>query len=732
MSTFQALLQLTGGRGMRLAFVVAGIEPLFQEAAADVPHSTFTGRTKSKTVQDIEVGEASIDLERRRMLGGSMRAVLLDNGTLADLFASRSRPKTYVATTTTTTSATITVGSTAGFPASGTIYIGAETITYTARTATTFTGCTRGQYGSRAQVHYGDADRGAQVYDAPPRWVGRRVSLYAYIETDNPDLDTVAAIYDVDQFRLEEAPVYMGNDRWELRCSHLSDEFAARQLGVNLRKADALPEPPEFDEVNGRLEWKARGVLNLFPTSSSGYWPTEVAIRYSDDSGELLRFKGSDRTTSSDGSIIYTATAGLSAPGSPTTSSSDARTGRISPQTLEHWAILQGGNPGNLALFALTSILGDGANGAYDVLPGCNRAATGLAGDEARFGAGIDQTEVDASAFVAAGAQVIPGWSYVIHKAVSVEDFLGDWCLAAQAFWFVDRLGQLTVQPLTEQRVSLTRTLTTDDVIGEPTLEVLEDGIYPRATVTLGLSPWSGDYLDTVTVIDEEMAARYPERQDTLQLESAGLALSSAGIDRPTASRTDIEMLVRRAMLEDGRGRLIMSLDVPMTCLTLELGDVVGIGFAGLPDYEGGDLNGRRARIIGRQPNFARGVVRLRLQVIEALVVVAPAAVIASVAGNVLTLRTTGPEVSSASPGNMFAATWLADICFTAGGASPVSISSVTATTVTLGAAPGGIVPGSDYIRVRYDVVGASVNGFTPDDFAWQQEATSSPITRFR
>ena len=45
---------------------------------------------------------------------------------------------------------TITVQSTTGFPATGTILIGTEQITYTGTTATTFTGCTRGANGTTA------------------------------------------------------------------------------------------------------------------------------------------------------------------------------------------------------------------------------------------------------------------------------------------------------------------------------------------------------------------------------------------------------------------------------------------------------------------------------------------------------------------------------------------------------------------------------------------------------
>ena len=732
MSTFQTLLGLTGGRKLRLMFTIDGVDRLFQESATTEPYGSFSLQ-RLKVIQSIEVGESSIDLERRRMVGSSMRAVLVDDGTLGDLFASRARSLTHVASTATTAATTINVQSTAGFASSGTIFIGGESIDYGSTTATTFASCVRGVFGTQAQTHYGDTDRGAKVFAQPPSWVGRRVRLQAYLETDSPQADFLAAQYDVDTFRLEEAPVYLGNDRWELRCSHLSDEFAARQLGVGLRKVDAVPIRPEFNNTTSQLEWRTRGAVNLFPPSTTGYYPTYVAITYDTGAGELLPFQG-NVGSSADGDIIATSLTGLAAPGGDVMTQVDVRAGRVFPQTFEHWAILAGGNLGQLACFALASVLGDGANGANDVLPGCVRASVGQAGDEARFGAGIRSAELDDSAFISVANQVIPSWSFIIKDQVSVEDFLADWCLAAEAFWYVSRTGQLTTQTVAEQRVASVRTLTTGDVIGEPTLEVIEDDIYPRATMRLSLSPWSGDYLDSITMIDEEMAARYVNREDVLTIESPGLCLSAAGANRPTASRTDIEMLMRRRMLNDGRGRLFVAMDAPMTCLALELGDVVTIGFSGLPDYEGGDLNGRRARIVSRRPDFDRGTIRLRLQVLETLYAIAPAAVISSVAGNTLNLRTVGPEVPDTTPGDMFAPGWTVEICAIGGGTATRTILSVTTTSITLTAAPPAITAGSDFVRVAYSSsTTASADGYTPGEFAYQQQATGGvPTTRWR
>lgn len=102
---------------------------------------------------------------------------------------------------------TITVKDTSAFAASGTIHIGTERIDYTGKTATTFTGCTRGKnapfkgrsdgsqvWGQRHRV--GAASNGvnlAAVVSAQPRvWTGRWVGVWLHVFTDATTLCTRA------------------------------------------------------------------------------------------------------------------------------------------------------------------------------------------------------------------------------------------------------------------------------------------------------------------------------------------------------------------------------------------------------------------------------------------------------------------------------------------------------------------------------------------------------------
>ena len=92
---------------------------------------------------------------------------------------------------------TITVQSTSAFAASGAAYVGPEAFAYTGKTATTFTGCTRGRYSPfqtesagrfsryhRATVTLEGPDPlsvpATLVRDKPTTWKGRWVAIYVH------------------------------------------------------------------------------------------------------------------------------------------------------------------------------------------------------------------------------------------------------------------------------------------------------------------------------------------------------------------------------------------------------------------------------------------------------------------------------------------------------------------------------------------------------------------------
>src|SRR5439155_1325160 len=85
------------------------------------------------------------------------------NGELASQVASPF-PYTTLNGAITSSDTTITVQSTSNFASAGTIQIDNEYIDYTGKTATAFTGCSRGAHGTTAAAH----STGTPVTQAPP------------------------------------------------------------------------------------------------------------------------------------------------------------------------------------------------------------------------------------------------------------------------------------------------------------------------------------------------------------------------------------------------------------------------------------------------------------------------------------------------------------------------------------------------------------------------------------
>ena len=153
-------------------------------------------------------------------------ALLMSDVALAatTLFASRDLAQgSYITQEVSTTDTTINVVSTAAFAASGVFYLGREAINYTGVTATSFTGCSRGVFGSQPQRHFFSASSGLglgnpEVTDRPVEIVGRLATLWlaridAYDRLDALTLQYVGHV--------GNGPVLTDdNERWSLSIDH--------------------------------------------------------------------------------------------------------------------------------------------------------------------------------------------------------------------------------------------------------------------------------------------------------------------------------------------------------------------------------------------------------------------------------------------------------------------------------------------------------------------------------
>lgn len=129
--------------------------------------------------------ESASPADSSRLDLASLTARIADLDDAATLmFASRDLAVgTFITAEVTAAATSISVVSTTGFAASGTIYLGREAITYTGVTGTSFTGCTRGAFGSEAQRHFYSASSGyglgnPEVTDRPVEIVGRLATLW--------------------------------------------------------------------------------------------------------------------------------------------------------------------------------------------------------------------------------------------------------------------------------------------------------------------------------------------------------------------------------------------------------------------------------------------------------------------------------------------------------------------------------------------------------------------------
>jgi hypothetical protein len=150
---------------------------------------------------------------------------------------------------------TIPVTSTANFAASGTIYIGTEAITYSGKTGTSFTGCTRGKYpaleatapssgdGWSEDHSYSTDTQGiyhrAEVTAQPRRWIGRRVSVFAHRVSAADVLDVKAQAQLVYTGRLAAYQDAMVNGAacTVLELDHVLDDLADASVGTDMWSA---------------------------------------------------------------------------------------------------------------------------------------------------------------------------------------------------------------------------------------------------------------------------------------------------------------------------------------------------------------------------------------------------------------------------------------------------------------------------------------------------------------
>jgi hypothetical protein len=120
------------------------------------------------------------------------------------------------------TTTTITVESTAAFASSGALHLGRERITYSGKTSTTFTGCTRGTAGTDARRYVVSAGALYRVYEAGtderlPALTGRRCTVWLYRLSDAGVATDPTLVYDG---RVATGAGIVESSAWEIPVQH--------------------------------------------------------------------------------------------------------------------------------------------------------------------------------------------------------------------------------------------------------------------------------------------------------------------------------------------------------------------------------------------------------------------------------------------------------------------------------------------------------------------------------
>jgi hypothetical protein len=614
-------------RRVSLWVTIQGIKEVFKETV-DVDCSTILGETRTEIacLYDVEEGQQALDYVQRAVLGGSLSfklRKLFGDTTLSNLFRPRRRRVAFVTEDVDKTETGIDVNSVTWAGSSGTCYIGGETIAYASVVGSTLTDCTRGMYGSFPAEHFTASETGAAwgspVYDVPPNWVGRRVSLYCSF-LDDDGTATAANTEQVGCFTIEGQPKY-SEGAWCFDCAPVADEFAARQCFVGMR--DVTVTDIDFNDATDLYEFTVDD--GSYFTNNDPFVSTLVVGTGGDDGMAIRAF----RVVSATGNVVSCVSESVIQyePRGPLPRGPQSRPAK-------HICSSYGASITSILPF-LTSVEGDLTNGDYDVFPGVQRGT--LQGKQWAFGAGIPDAYIDDSwEEIRSGEQ----YTLVVDRMISVGELLRAHCWRTDTFWRTTRDGKLGISYASDTFVtagSITETIDSDSIVpGSEVSSYDESSIFPVLDLKCNYDPAREKFMGQMNIVDHELKARYQHHKEPLQLDLLGLYVNLAGFASPggqvfqvdsSIELEELETKARRWMTSDGRGRVLVSAQCRLKHAALQVGDIVNIDLPGLPDFEGttgiGTTQGT-AEVVSRRARWSTGVIEMTFRMRERVFCIAP------------------------------------------------------------------------------------------------------------
>ena len=613
----------------------------------------------------------------------------------------------------------------------GTIYLGRETLTYTARTAGTngagyFSGVTRGVYALPGRTAKTAHTWGDEMTPYLPFLATRRALLHATL--DGTDANRLARWGGT----VTNAKATTGLHGYELTMNSLDGElrvkaFAGQRTG---KLAAGLKSGTGAYTPEGASEPAAEASkVRLVAASMSGAWTA----------GQTLIAKVGDEyvagTIETDVTGTYINLAGTGPRGLFATSAVQHPPGEEVAEVVWTGAydaagtgeyrfskFTRGDHPLEILLCWLTSRLGDGANGTYDVLPD-------------GWGLGIDASRVDVAGIEALARSWLPGvrhlWLY--SEPFGFKEEIANLLRPHLCFPVVTLGDKLTIRRLSPPIPGENITpLSVSAVTAIPTWEA-------NSVDVIGFVNWLCDY-DAIEdehrqkFIGDFLKARrnYAGQFQTLDVEARGQFTGndpgSAGFFGANLNTNASNTAMR--YMETIRDRYtrpwpIIGVECLYSQLGIEPGDLVSLTMAHLPDTEtGGDgLSGALCEVLSKQIDDAQGKVRFSLLQTFAATsrLIAPGLPVSVIAGAKLTLADADMIAAGfdAYTSELYVAgdvveVWSANLLTSRGTATVtvVADSAVAgAVDVTVNVLPAGTVVGDVVMPAAYDSSTASQRG---------------------
>lgn len=614
----------------------------------------------------------------------------------------------------------------------GTIYIGRETFAYTARVAGTngagrFEGVTRGMYalpgrGAKWPHNWGD------LITPYPRFAKTRcVALYA-------------SLNGVDSGKFARWAGSIDNAQLALRGSALTIDMESTGSGIRIKAFGG--------QRRGKLSAGVANIVGAYTAKSASEPTAETSkLRVVAASMAGVWTAGTTITVRVEGEY-FAGTIAADATGTYIDFSGTGARGLFSTEVVAHplgaevveiaWTagydatgtveyrfskFTAGDHPLEVALCWLTSRLGDGANGTYDVLP-------------EGWGAGIDQARFDLAGIDQLKRSWLPGQrdAWRLDASFDLRDEMvrllkPQLCYPAPLLDDVVTIKRLSppIPGLTVRAISVTGVLTPPgwdanlrDVVGRVLFQCDYDPDEDKARQTV-VGELQGPGVEAQEFYQQTF------RELTVEARGAwtGNDPGAVGFFGAALRTNALDAAMRYiATVRDRYARPFPRIEVECSYqyLDVEPGDIVTLTMAHLPDIETGAmaLDGATCEVLRKQIDDARGVVALTLLQTPAAEarLLAPALPVSAVVGTKVTLYDAGmtAEDFDAYAPALFAVgdvleVWTSDL-LTSRGTATVTVVADSSTAggvdVTVGSLPAGTTAGDIVMPAAYDSATAS------------------------